>query len=164
MTEIKPLTDEEIIEILPRLRAVSIKCAIILAEEHSLSFVELKKDGEWFSRCPTNHYRLLSHRDLYDQAKPWEEERVTIHPPPKRRPIKRDELPEGFIQWRYGADGDTQIRAYIGGFFFDTLHPLTGGPEWREVGTRRWHPFWIEEPQPPLVITTENLAPVVGTE
>lgn len=125
----EPYTNEEIIEILPRLAARNQHAAWQLAAD----IFPMNRD----------EMRIVDGRPIWS---------VTIPLPPKRRPLKNDELPDEFAIKSGGRFYNYKNRPYSAEIYsgWDTEHV-----QWREIGGVNWKQFYIDEPQPPLVITTE---------
>ncbi|MDE1170907.1 MAG: hypothetical protein PW734_06840 [Verrucomicrobium sp.] len=139
------MNDAEIVALLEdgRMAETDIEAAISLALKHSQAFpeafqsfegVEGKKVTDWFGvggHPPTQTKEFMR----------WGKSvRITIPRPPKRRALRREELP-GWMS-RYWSDWDLLTMRDRG--LVEIVY------EGKRV------PLYQEEPQPPLVLTTEG--------
>lgn len=156
----QPLTDDEIVALLPRL---DLKSAMFLAtkfaKEENLEVGYHASNGEVIWDANWNRYVFL--KKLLE-GRPC---RITILRPPKRRPLKREELPHRF-RFKYEGGGCWTLELLTDWSQEGVeIHATNSDSRWSPDEGKTWHPFYIDEPQPPLVLlSTEEAASSLTTE
>lgn len=134
-TKLSPEDAAKITELLPWLASIDRLIAIGLAIRHPDAKGERRWNNwdweEWRGKFTTSEYDY----------------RVTIPMPPLRRALRREEFPE--TVW---INDGVKVE---GPFFRGTVYPPDEiGHAWSANGVDGWDPFYIDEEQPPMVIST----------
>lgn len=145
-----PLSPEEILKLLPRLAATDKRAAIRLALYHpkvhfTYGYVRPNGTRSWHYSSPG--FDFVNGKDGL---------RITISRPPKRRALRRDELPDKVFFLPAGHFVPPEPASRMGQESIN--HFAYSGYEvrWSHDKDGPWHPFYIDEPQEPLVISTEE--------
>ncbi len=140
----KPHTDDEILALLEdgRLAKTDFGAAISIARHHSRAIYEV--------RCNGTRWRVEDKEGRF----PLFQERITIPRPPKRRALRGEELPEQFCTVLDRTLLETHFREDARVTPEQIQHWIDLETTW--INESGKGVFYIDEPQEPLVLTTEG--------